>query len=262
MKSGGSNMLGLSILMLICFSGCQNTSKVSNNYEISPSTNTEIIVNQSPNKKTIDLKLVPPPNESKFTKTDGIIAFVYDEDNLKRENGLIHIYDEFGNIWNTINYYSDSKESMSKPVNEFHPYSFRASDFELKMRCTRKSNDWYEVIVQDESSPKVKKYIKANDPLFKFQTWEKYILNFSWVVFDQEKNPIFQSPNGKKKDVLLSKEMRFAPIGMKGDWIKIRLDKNSDNNTKIKQPQKTDENISGWIKWRNGDEILVYEYYP
>ena len=240
------------IFLVLTFSfstDCNGQNKVNENPVKETSANSDVLKNQTP----VDL----PPNKSVFTKEDAIIVFQEDDEVLKRENGMVRIYDESGVVWNVISYFDDSRDSMSQPGDKFRPFSFRAGDFVLKMRCTGKSDHWYEVIVDEEVSPKVKKYVRVDDPLFEVRTWEKYILGFGWVVFDHEKNPILQSPDGKKKDIRLSKDMRFVPVEMQGDWLKIRQEE-ADS----KQINKANSNNSGWIRWREGEKVLVYEFYP
>lgn len=207
---------------------------------------------------------VSPPNKSVFTPTDAIVVFQWDEEVIKQTKGLIHFYDETGTVWHVVNYFDDSMDAMSEPGGKFRPFHFRVGNFQLEMQCTGKSDKWYEVIVEEEVVPKVKKYIRADDPLFKLQSWKDYVLSFYNVTFDQKVNPILQSPNGKPRNVeILSDEIwRVIPVKVQGEWIMIRWGKKqSENGNTSKMKPRTRTNV-GWIRWRKGEELLVADFYP
>lgn len=67
------------------------------------------------------------------------------------------------------------------------------------------------------------------------------------VDFDRDRNPVLEVPDGNIKGVLPNDAI-FHPIEIKGAWLKIRWDgsKGSGLNTR-----------SGWIKWKENEEILL-----
>lgn len=250
-------MFYLIILMITCCSvGCNSEKTLSKTAD-----NTEALVNQN---ASIPITSFPTssPDKSVFRSVDGVILFKWDKDAVDSKKGLIHLYDEAGRIWNEINFYNDRRDSMSVPVEEFQPLYFRASDFGLQMRCTGKSDEWYEVIV-NENNPSVKKYIRTGDSLFEFQHWDKYIMKMLNITFEQNTNPLLDSPNGKKKNIQLKKDAVFAPIDVKGDWVKVRLKPSVQSDTSAVRNEKKKRYEEGWIRWRNDQHrIIIDDYYP
>lgn len=244
-------LLTLITILFVFSTNCQNTGTIKN-----------ISVSRSPANMKPDQSQVPPPNRSQFADVDAVVAFNYDEEFLEKQKGIIRIYDENGNIWHEIDCKQEQHTEASIIGGKFRPFIFRPSDFFLTLRSTRVSKDWYEVIVNEEVSPKTKKYIRTNDKLLKFLTSEAYILNFSSVVFDDEENPILNSPAGNKMGVEYSYDTRFVPVEVKGEWLRMRWQPR-ESIENINRNIASDTTTSGWIRWRRDDKtFLIREFYP
>lgn len=247
----GTMLLAL-IIVLLGFMDCRPTDR-------SESGATAVSPAATP---TVETATFPPqtvaPNKEVFTQIDAVIVFQWDEDILRQEGGLIRIYDSSGEVWHTINYYDDSMEAMSEPGGKFRPYNFQSGNFRLQMRCTGKSANWYEVVVQEETNPLVRRYIQADNPLLKFRTWEQYLIGNNNLNFNPKSNPVLSSPNGERKRVEIESVLKnWTATAIQGDWIKIQWGPLTGDNRV--RPQ----NIlnSGWIRWRHNDTILVGEFY-
>ncbi len=200
-----------------------------------------------------------PPNQTQFTKVDGIVVFDTDEAAMKRSDGLIRIYDESGDVWHVVNYFDDSMDAMAEEGGKFRPFNYQSGNFKLQMLCTGKSEDWYSVIVQGETSPRLTMYVKTNDPLLKYMTWKEYLVGNKNLRFDPKNNPVLNAPNGVKIKVDLDSLNDWFPISLKGDWLHITWgeeNKNKQGPLNIREGGGT-----GWIRWRDNDGVLVGEFY-
>ncbi|MBK8146966.1 MAG: hypothetical protein IPK58_01800 [Acidobacteria bacterium] len=66
------------------------------------------------------------------------------------------------------------------------------------------------------------------------------------------KNPLLDAPNGKVRNIDLSPKLIFHPVEVRGEWLKVRWDGSQ-------QPKK--DAGSGWVKWRDDNQILVELFY-
>lgn len=216
---------------------------------------------QSPDSTIAPSFDAPAPDKSQFDRVDSILDFLFNEEVIKEQHGIIRIYDDTGGIWHEIHYYEDKHTDASVVGGKFRPFRFRPSDFFLTFRCTRVSKDWYEVIVNEEAIPKSLKYIRTDDQLFRYLTLEQYVLGFKSVFFNADENPIRKTPNGKKYSVHFTAAVQYTPVEIQGEWLRIEFGSRrhgADGNASDKGKHET----FGWIRWKQNDKILVSEFYP
>lgn len=253
-------MTSFFLICILGIFGCDRS--IHNNNTTEPNNSPIAAATPTPEQPLSDADL--PPSKSVFTPTDAIVVFQWDEEVIKQAKGLIYFYDDTGAVWHVVNYFDDSMESMSEPGGKFRPFSFRVGNFRLKMQCTGKSANWYEVIVEEEVDPKVKKYVRADDPLLKLQSWEEYVLSFYNVKFDQKVNPILKTPAGKPRNVdTLSNDIwRVVPVKVRGEWLMIRWEKTQNKKSSTSKVKPHTQANFGWIRWRKGGEFYISDFYP
>lgn len=117
------------------------------------------------------------------------------------EKDFIHLYNQDGSLWHKFSFYYDDSDGKFEYANEdFQPFAFHPDYFLLALKCVRKEPGRYEVIANENTE--LRKYVKADDPSLKFETWADHILRVFSVGFNQEKNPVLEAPRGRaKKDV-------------------------------------------------------------
>jgi hypothetical protein len=180
--------------------------------------------------------------------TKGLI--VLDKDRYGK-NDFIRFYNEDGSLWYEFTFYYDDSDGVFEYENEnFRPFAFHSDYFVLALKCVGEDKSRYEVIVNEETG--LKKCVKKNDPTLKFETWEDHITEAFAVSFNQEKNPLRKSPEGRVKNLDLPKEVSFHPVEIKGDWLKVRWD--------VSKKTKNDAG-SGWVRWRENNNLLVELFY-
>ena len=182
--------------------------------------------------------------------TIGLI--VLNEQGYGKED-FIHFYNEDGSLWYKFTYYYDESDGKFEYANDdFRPFAFKVDYFVLALKCIGKENGRYEVIVNDGTG--LRKYVKANDPVLKLETCEEHILNVFAVNFNREENPLLEAPRGQVKKAALSKAP-FHPVEVKGEWLKVKWD--TSYGTERNEPRYD----FGWIKWKEGDRLLVELLY-
>jgi hypothetical protein len=184
--------------------------------------------------------------------TIGLI--VLNEQNYGKED-FVHFYNEDGSLWYKFTFYYDDSDGKFEYANgDFRPFAFHKDYFVLALKCVGKENGRYEVIVNETTG--LRKYVKADDPVLRLETWEEHILNVFAVTFNQVDNPLLDAPSGQVKKVVLSNaEPFFHPIEIKGKWLKVKW--KTSEETKRKEPNHD----SGWIRWKEGESLLVELFY-
>jgi len=166
---------------------------------------------------------------------------------------FIQIYNEDGSLWHKFTFYYDDSDGKFEYANEnFHPFAFHPDYFLLALKCIRKEVDRYEVIANEKTG--LKKYVKADDPSLKFETWENHILKVFAVGFDRKVNPVLEAPQGRVKKVT-RQDAPFHPVEVRGEWLKIKWDVTSGTESKDTKYE------SGWVRWRRGEKLLVELFY-
>lgn len=177
----------------------------------------------------------------------GVVALTdrYDKDDF------IHIYNEDGSLWYKFTFYDN--EAVRQTNDDFKPFSFHQDYFVLALKCVGKSEGRFEVVVNEETG--MKKYVRVNDPVLKFQTWEEHILQVFAVDFNRKDNPILEKPGGQVKSIDFSKGITFRPVEMKGEWLKVQW-----NGTEKTEGKNRDDNF-GWIKWKKNGFLAIELFY-
>jgi len=147
---------------------------------------------------------------------------------------------------------SNKSYSRNDNGNPFSPRLFVTNPdyFRLIFDCAKSTDKYYEVIVDQKTNETG--FIKKADNSFKFETVVEYVNEWTTLGldFDRTQNPLRQEPsdNGSvisNEDQKKYKIWRAAKIEMKGDWLKVKIG----------------DSEQGWIRWRQGDRILIRIYF-
>jgi hypothetical protein len=158
------------------------------------------------------------------------------------ESDTVKFFNSDNSLWYKFSCYENPIDGkFAYPNKDFMPLNFNPYDFVLVLQVVKKSNDGYEVIVNEETG--IVKFTKEV-AFMKYLTWEQYVTSVFAVSFDQKINPIFVEPNEKSKVLPIEQDVVHNPVKISGDWLEVRWKSNG-----------TDK--SGWIKWRVENQLAI-----
>lgn len=167
---------------------------------------------------------------------------------------FVRFYNSDGSLWYEFSYfYDDSDGKFDYPNDEFRPFAFHVDYFLLVLKCTNKSLTLLEVIVNEETG--MTKFVKADDPVLKFQTWDAHVLSVFAVDFDKKANPLRDAPDGQPKKVTVPGDVYFRPVETNGEWLKVR----SESESRKSKSGRLESN--GWIRWKLDGVLLIRFVY-
>lgn len=144
-------------------------------------------------------------------------------------------------------FFNDNGTVWDGLENDFEPFSWHPDYEGLALRCIEMQNDTCKVIV-NENLKIEKKYPLENKGLV-FQTWEEHILSVFSVGFDLISNPPLERPSKDSRELIhYDKDEFYHPSQIKGDWLQVKW--GSEGDWKY-----------GWIRWKDGQKLLVELYY-
>lgn len=183
--------------------------------------------------------------------------------------GLIHFENDFTTLIEFYNLPDDSsvpvfssnliydsarvtiKTSLNKKDTlEFNPFYAIGGKGLLVLQVMERREDWLRVTTDGIKG--VSHWFQAPDA--QVERWSEFLLSLHRVrPYNFSQNPLRKSPSEKARivDVSLSSTC-FSVVDVQGDWIKV-----------INEPLNCpDEHImdipfQGYLKWKEGDEILV-----
>lgn len=116
-------------------------------------------------------------------------------------------------------------------------------------RCLAVKDNWFKVIVNNEDGSAL--WLKKNEQTT-FLSWETYLVKMFGVErLDDHPQKIRASPKDNSKEIKYQGRDCFQVKSMKGAWIEIFTADSCD------EPDKNPKIKSGWIKWRQGNKLLI-----
>ena len=227
---------------------------------------------------TVNVEEMPPPKSEEFRTATGLLIQYGMKDmscnpisaNPKRDCPVVtvaeaklrsyhYIYDDEANVWYEFSSMSsDNANYLNRLKDDFRPLGptiykdslggMTSYGNLILLRIARESPHWYEVEVNEKTRDT--KYIPKEDPTWAKADWSD-IFNISFNVYiDPELTILLDKPDGKPIECknYASKHI-FARLD--GDWMLV----NDWTSDFMKRPENT--RCKGWIRWRNGREILV-----
>lgn len=121
----------------------------------------------------------------------------------------------------------------------------------LIFRTRKIKDDWLEVVVNNETG-KTLWLKKSNQTVF--SSWEEYLMGmFSISRLPGKKQIIRKHPREGSEEIRYSGQDCFQIKSMQGDWVEIFTPEHCDGESTDSKAKI----ISGWIKWRQGNDILI-----
>lgn len=231
-------LFGFSVFITFCKT---NVNSIAINSKSINDTNLNIQKIDDTIQKTVYVK-----NDSlteSFKLGAGVIKFEFDNDTSK----------------NTIEYFDSTLTNKFKinvenifnsPLKKIQ-FAYKADYYLLVFSVSKVDSKYYEISGPGKKAKKF--YIPISDLRFKFNSWENHIKHAFAIEFDIDKNPIRKLPSNVGKIIKLPPSAKegynYRAIEFRGEWMRIKWD---DDN---KHP------VSGWIKWREKDNMLIELFY-
>jgi hypothetical protein len=168
----------------------------------------------------------------------------------------VAILNEDGTEWMKFNFIDESNlfkqewtqenDSLSKINHRFDPLLFDLWYLRLYLRVFEIKDSQYKVEVDKD----VYKYISVNNN-WQLRNWGQHIAKHVAIIgFESNLTPIYEAPNETSKVISKSGAInpQIFPIDSKGEWLKI-------------QYTIGESEMTGWVKWKSGNKILIELYY-
>ncbi|CAN5154023.1 hypothetical protein BH09BAC3_BH09BAC3_16820 [soil metagenome] len=128
------------------------------------------------------------------------------------------------------------------------PEVMRLDYYHFNFRCKSETEKWLEVIVNNEDGSTL--WVKRSEQT-KFQPWKEYLMSmFGIKRLNARAQGIYDAADESSKKVASQGKDCFRIKEMRGDWVEIFSSDECDT-------KKRTEIKSAWIKWKEGDKILI-----
>ena len=232
----------LLIISVFCLSCKPNTKTTFNQKEINTinkDTEKKSVLNSSTGVIIFNSSVNENLKHFEILNDDDSVYLSVSFNNAKMKFNQSSMYDLYS--------YGMEEDQISKMYN-FSPYMFYPETGEVIIFICKKITDDYFYIYTDSDFETLRKIKRSN--LFNFENWNTHILN-SFVR--PKDNLLYEKPDLiKGKSINISESIEsFEVISFEdGDWLKIRCFEDCNGC-------KNFESTNYYIKWRNGDDILI-----
>lgn len=190
---------------------------------------------------------ISQPEESNDLLTDGVLRIKTDI--LEESSDTIRIYHADQSLYGAIYSKNGEMEPAFYGNDSLAIRSYYPDYYVVIMDCYGLSEDQYRVMIGGSE-----KYIEHKAGITIYEDWATHIKK-SFIV-TQADNPLRETPEIKGKIVgdYDYKHLSFYAIHVSGDWAQVVCDMDCEGCPHQKQ-------ITGWLKWRDGNRLLVELYY-
>jgi hypothetical protein len=163
-------------------------------------------------------------------------------------NAIVTLYNEDGTVWRKI----DLSAGSSQFPKDFLPFAVNWTATVTILRMVGESRSWYKVEINEDT--RATKYARRDDKSWSRTSWEGWLYYSVNFELDENQAPLRDAPNGRvipTSDSVKFDVVRFLKAD--GDWAYV------EGNANPRMPNP--EFHRGWLRWRNGRQILVGCYF-
>ena len=166
------------------------------------------------------------------------------------ENGKEFLRIEFSESKGMVTTYKGTTHFAGDTTSTFRPwlYTDNANQFNLAMECTDTAGAFYKVRLNAQDLA----FISKRNKDFKKMSLEQFTERWTSAGFDfdRKQNPLRKSASDTAEIISNDEQNKFPiwpakTLEAKGDWLKI----------------KTVKGEEGWIRWKEGDRVLIRMYF-
>lgn len=262
-RKSSTYFIVLLLINLSCKSSINETHQINslNRHDTFQSAlkSDQIIVDDTISQTNADInsedhKYIKQLNTYPFISEDSITGI-----GIVSIDGPISIYDQNGYVLIKVEvsekggttYVGKYKYESHDTLNPFQPrlYVPNPDYYRLALDCIKKDSANYEVIINKHTG---QTGIIRKKPNIKFETIDSFVNNWTGLGFDFDRanNPLRKTTSLQSDTIHNNLVCQYSiwsgnKIRMKGDWMEIRVS----------------ETETGWIKWREGNQILIRMYF-
>jgi len=148
-------------------------------------------------------------------------------------------------------------ENLKQIRNDwFKPLHFNLEYFMFYLQCTEIENDWYQVIVNEQTNLK---YWMRKSTILSYKSWENFICEkaIGIIPSNPEENPILKSPHLDSEKAEKQPIDCLMPVSISNEWLTVKVEPAICDQT---NQMNEDEIFTGFIRWKKGNQLLI-KYY-
>ena len=189
-----------------------------------------------------------------LAKTDagiGVVIIDFDEstvlefysspdNNAKPEKSLVFIDDHVHQVWKIKNYEGNKswlQPEAYDPLNDL-----------LAFRCIESKDGWMKIVVNNTNGSSY--WLKSSE-VNKLTDWSSFLQKIKFISRAKLNIPIFESPDENSGKISFKGIENFSIKTIKDNWIEVILPTKNAGKSEVSSQQ------TGWIKWKEGDNILI-----
>jgi hypothetical protein len=191
---------------------------------------------------------LPPPGQEAFADCTGVFEFRNKPGYGK--DASVNVYDEDGSIWYRAEFNKDGFDALRDAgPNPITPLVHFQGEYTPVFRCVSRSANWYAVVVVEDDSNPIVKYMRRDDGTFEYKSWNQYFEK-KWIRFDAKVNPLRPTVDSNVILEFPGEDIRMTMTTLDGDWMKLEWTNDSG------------EARTGWIRWRDGRSNRIIVSFP
>lgn len=247
-------------LLSLAFQACTTQAtenniveKTNSSESVNKNTYSETSSDNSVEQKQKNLEEVKKdePPEIEYRNISDSLGLIKITDIGFRKGETVRFYNQDGSLWNEFDVFDENDDGKVyeniMQNKDFRPFRYDTESYHFYFDWAGENKLYYQVVVNEET--KLKKFVKKDDPHFKADSWENYVLTCFAVEFDEQKNPLRKEINGQIIKNL-DKSLSFQPKEIRGNWLKVKpFDLNKVNDV--------NNSDFGWIKWKDDNKIVI-----
>ena len=207
----------------------------------------QLLTSNSTDEPQTDSYKSSRPEESNDILTDGVLRIKTDI--LEERSDTIRIYHADQSLYGAIYSENDETEPAFNGSDSLAIRSYYPDYYVVIMDCYGLSEGQYRVKIGGSE-----KYMEHKDGITIYEDWATH-LKSSFIVTKAD-NPLRETPEikGEIAGDYDYKHLSFYAIQVSGDWVQVVCDMDCEGCP-------NQEQITGWLKWRDGNRLLVELYY-
>lgn len=144
-------------------------------------------------------------------------------------------------------------ERLDSILRQFKLFAYK-SDYALLIFPSNKTKVSFEIFFKND----ITKYINLDTELFKFYTWQEFILSDEYISISDENSKFYEKADSFSNEIIFKRKQNeiyfIKGIQVVNDWLKVKAEYENSEGNEMKYKY-------GWVKWRDSSNILLDFYF-